>query len=345
MLSICAALQSFRLPSAIQAFLHRFAVISLVIILPPLAAVVAQQNTDDTIRVNTDLLLFPVRVRDKHGMAPSGLREKDLVLKDEDHATTALYFSPGADRVALLFALDQSGSLREVISQQRDAALGLLERFGPSSSVAVLTFAETTSLTTPFNRDIDTARSAFHFVASANSHTAIFDAAANAVKAFDQLPPARIERHIVILISDGLDNASHVKAGSVIAAAVAKNVSFYVIHLPLLEPRDGHLAVRRASSGFRDLAEKTGGKYFIVGNSKNLLGTQATDLTPIFRAIEEDLKSQYLLGFYIADSVRDGRKRVFSLGLLPEGLEYAVGRFGYSRVHKFSVNPRAALQK
>jgi hypothetical protein len=101
--------------------------------------VLAQQTVDEdeVIRVNTDLLLFPVRVRDKKGQAVPGLTEQDLLLKDQDQVTTGLYFSPGADRVALMFALDQSGSLRQVISQQREAALALFSKFGERSSVAI----------------------------------------------------------------------------------------------------------------------------------------------------------------------------------------------------------------
>ena len=69
------------------------------------------QDEDEVVRVNTDLLLFPVRIRDKKGQAVTGLSDQDLLLKDQDQATTGIYFSPGADRVALMFALDQSGSL------------------------------------------------------------------------------------------------------------------------------------------------------------------------------------------------------------------------------------------
>ena len=53
------------------------------------------------------------------------LTERDLTINDDDHATAGLYLYPGADRVALVFALDESGSLREIVSQQREAALGL----------------------------------------------------------------------------------------------------------------------------------------------------------------------------------------------------------------------------
>jgi len=119
-----------------------------------------------------------------------------------------------------------------------------------------------------------------------------------------------------------------------------KQISFYVIHLPLFAPRDGRLAVRPPSKGFRDLAEKTGGKYFLVGNASSALSLSenrsSNDLAPIFLAIEEDLRSQYLLGFYAGEASRDGRNHRFRVSL-PAGVEYQVGDYGYSRVHEFSV--------
>src|SRR6185503_4934458 len=166
----------------------------LTILLPLLACffpaanpitVLAQQTDDDVIRVNTDLLLFPVRIRDKKGLAVAGLTDQDMSLKDPDQVTTGLYFSPGADRVALMFALDQSGSLRQIISQQREAALALFSRFGERSSVAILRFSSTATLVAPFTKDLDAARAAFRFAAAPNQQTAIFDAAATALTAFD----------------------------------------------------------------------------------------------------------------------------------------------------------------
>jgi Ca-activated chloride channel family protein len=296
-----------------------------------------ENDTEDTIRTNTDLLLFVARVRDKRGRAVPGLTEKHLSLEDKDRVISGLYFLSGVDRVALLFALDLSGSIRDVISQQRDAALSLFGRFGNRSSVAVLHFAETASLVMPFNNDATATGEAFIFQPQTNRLTAIFDAAAKGVSAFDSLPRVRSERRIVILISDGLDNASTIKPKTVIEEANEKHVSFYVIHLPLFEPGEHGLVVRRPSSGFKDLAKETGGKYFLVTGPDPLAGGP-TDLKPIFHAIEEDLRSQYLLGFYIAESSRDGRKHALSLSLIPDGIEYSVGSRGYSRRQKFAIN-------
>jgi VWFA-related protein len=298
---------------------------------------------DEVLRVNTDLLLFPIRIRDKRGQAVTSLTERDLTLKDKDRVTAGLYFSQGIDRVALVFALDQSGSTREIISLQRDAAVALFTRFNERSKIAVIRFAGKPALVAPFGRDAAVAREAFNFSSAANQHTAIFDAAATALNAFEELPPVRSERRIVILISDGLDNASATKPSTVIEAASRKRVSFYVIHLPLFEPRDGRLSVRPASKGFKELAEKTNGKYFLVGGSP-LSSNKTIDLQPTFQAIEDDLRNQYLLGFYLGESANDGRKHRFSLSL-PTGFEYQVGPLGYSRTQEFFVNrPRQALK-
>jgi Ca-activated chloride channel homolog len=331
-------------------FLLRFATILLLVcfsVAVHSTTALAQQTADDedVIRVNTDLLLFPVRIRDKKGLAVAGLTDQDLSLKDPDQVTTGLYFSPGADRVALMFALDQSGSLRQIIEQQREAALALFSRFGERSSVAILRFSDRATLVAPFTKDLDAARAAFRFNAAPNTQTAIFDAAAKALTAYDDLPPVRSERRIIVLISDGLDTRSRTSAEYVINAARERRVSFYVIHLPLFEPIDGRLEVRRPSKGFKDLAEKTGGKYFLVGDAKSALMPRENDLTPIFQAIEEDLKSQYLLGFYISESSRDNRKHVFSVSMKPQGVEYSVAGKGYSRTQNFMINLAPGAKK
>ena len=300
----------------------------------------AQESDDvDVLRVSTDLVVFPVRVTDKKRNRVVNLTEADLILKDEDQVATAPYLAFGAERVAMIFALDESGSLRGIISEQRDTAIALFDKFEQTSRIAVLRFAERPKLIVSFGQSAADARAAFNFYAGPNRRTAIFDAAQAAVETFTGLPDDPAERRIVVLLSDGLDTASSIKATTVINAAREKGISFYVIHVPLFEPRDGRLAVRSPSKGFRELAEKSGGRYFIVGDSKAPLASDRNkDLSPIFLAIAEDLKSQYLLGFYVGEAARDGRKHRVSITLKPPGLSYSVRESGFSRTHHFSVN-------
>jgi Ca-activated chloride channel family protein len=279
------------------------------------------QSTDDVVRVRTDLIIVPAFVTGKHGRRISGLTQSDFTVRDNRQTVTLSYFAAGTEHVALAFALDTSGSIREVISQQREAALSLFSRFGHGSRVAVLHFGEKAVLTVPFTSDASVAQSAFSLHASLNRHTAIFDAAAAAIHAFKIDGSNLAERRILILISDGLDTASVVRAADVINEARAGGVSIYVIHLPLFEPRDGQLVPRSASNGFRELAEKTGGHYFMAGDARSALNPQAApDLAPVFQAIEEDLQGQYVLGFYPDDAARQTSLHRIEINLTPRNL-------------------------
>ena len=61
---------------------------------------------------------------------------------------------------------------------------------------AVLTFDQSAKLTLPFTTDAAQARAAFKLDAQPNQHTAIFDAALAAARAFDARPSDARERHI-----------------------------------------------------------------------------------------------------------------------------------------------------
>src|SRR5215813_5221050 len=97
-------------------------------------------------------------------------------------------------------------------------------------------------------------------------------------------------------------------------------------------------AFRFMSFTFRFLRRAMGGWRFVprpkVSTDSPLAPRGKIDLAPIFRAIEDDLRSQYLIGFYVAEKAHDGKLHKLSLGL-PDGLEYQIGDRGYENTHKF----------
>ena len=301
--------------------------------------VVAQKTEDDdVVRVTTDLSVYPIRVRKRDNHSPVSVTAASFQLRDTDGITSSFYFSSGAERVAFVFALDESGSLSQILSQQRDAALGLFNRFGKDSTVAVVRFSRQAEVVVPFGNDSAAVRDAFDFRARRNTPTAIFDAAASAVRLFENTTRDPAERRIIILISDGLDTASRARPSDIINEARERNISFYTIQIPLFEPRNGHLAVRPAAKGFKDLAEKTGGKYFLTADASTALLPNANqDLSSVFKSIEDDLKSQYIVGFYVGAKARDGVEHKVSIVLKDPTAEYSLAQFGFSRTHHFSI--------
>jgi len=87
--------------------LKSFVCVSILFSAPAFSrCVTAQTNPpvddDEVLRVNTDLILFPARIRDQRGERPNGLTEHDLFVKDPDGVTTKLYLAAGVDRVAMV---------------------------------------------------------------------------------------------------------------------------------------------------------------------------------------------------------------------------------------------------
>jgi Ca-activated chloride channel family protein len=266
---------------------------------PALAQDETPEQSDEVVRVNTDLVTVPFFVTDSRGRRVAGLARGDFEVTDNGARVEPAYFAAGAEHVSLLFLLDASGSTRDIITAQRETALALFSHFGAGSRVAVMQFREHAELKQPFTRDLRRARAAFQIDSLAESRTAIFDAALAAARAFATPQQQTEERRIVVLISDGLDNASTERFERAIEEARASGVTFYCIHLPLYAPRDGRLVARRASKGFRELAERTGGQFFVVGDARAALDPHAEhDLRPVFQAIAEDLRGQYVVGYH-----------------------------------------------
>jgi VWFA-related protein len=271
------------------------------------------QEAEEIVRVRTDLATVTVYAADRRGRRVAGLKQTDFLLYDGDKPLAIEHFATGTERVALCFLLDASGSVRDIMQHEREAALALFARFGRGSRLAVMRFGANLQTLAPFTDDVNLLRRAVLAPPASTGRTALFDGATAALKAFAaNARPA--ERRIAILISDGLDNASRSRARDVAVEANKLGVSFYVLHWPLYEPRDGRLQPRAPSKGFKELAEQTGGRYFRLGSAQDALNPRAEyDLRPVFQALADDLAAQYILGHY----PRDGRRPAFKVELIP----------------------------
>lgn len=322
--SLVALKRSVLLSSALRAAPHNRGLKLLLVIVSLISGsgkqAIAQDNPvnpEDVVRVRTNLVAVPAVVTDSRGRRVFGLKREEFSLSDNGRSAPLDYLSTGTDRVALLFLLDASGSAREYLSKQREAALSLFSKFGTGSRIAVLRFSDRAQVTIPFTANIGNARSGFEFPVVAGRQTAIFDSALTALRLFEARESDPTERRIVILTSDGLDTASATRPTEVIDRARADGISFYVIHFPIFTPAEGHLTARSPAKGFRELAQRTGGRFFTAGNAKSALNPRAEyNLAQVFRSIEEDLASQYVLGFYPDQISRGSSQHRLEVGLV-----------------------------
>jgi Ca-activated chloride channel homolog len=275
---------------------------------------------DDVVTVRTDLVLVPTRVSDRSGKPVANLRREDFDLRVDGEPVKPDFFSTGSPSVNLLFLLDQSGSVRDTIARQTDAARQLFMRFGPNSSVAVVRFDEQPHLISGFSGSDSAVPAGFVFPAERDRRTAIFDSVAESIRFFDAAQRRPEARKLVILISDGLDTVSRLRADDVIRRAQNSGVTIYALQIASFVPDGDTLRPRSPAKGFKDLGEKTGGAYFLFGDRRTALDpSKPVDLSKVFDAIEKDLSSQYLLGFYPPDNLRDNRDHRIDVNVVNVG--------------------------
>jgi Ca-activated chloride channel family protein len=275
-------------------------------------------------------------VLDKKKNFITGLRREDFAIFEDGKPQEIAFFSTELDELiarplAVMFLLDASGSAAQTIRQQRAATQTFLGQLSDRQAVAVTRFSQTPELLIDFTTDKQKITQAFSDHDAVGGDTAIFDALDFAVDRLGALAGEdATRRKVVILISDGLDNASRKDYKDVAAKAEAAGVSFYIVHLPLFSPGpSGHLEPRPTTPGFTAVADLTGGQLFVAGDVQSALSvSQTTDLTPIFRKIINELRSQYYIGYY-PPNPKDGKYHRLSVRVQQRDARPRVLRRGY----------------
>ena len=104
-------------------------------------------------------------------------------------------------------------------------------------------------------------------------------------------------RRAIVLLSDGDDTSSTIKRQDVIDFAVKSDVVIYSIGIRDAGFPDGKLD----SGALKKVSDRTGGRVFFP--------TQASDLQAAFSQIDQELRSQYLVGYSPTNKNHDGSYR------------------------------------
>jgi Ca-activated chloride channel homolog len=255
-------------------------------------------------RVNEVNVLFIAT--DKHGKFVRDLNQTDFKILDDHKPPQAILNVRRETDLPLHLGLlvDVSGSVDSRFDFEQTAATSFLEHTVRSGfdKAFVLGFNSHSQLAQDFTDNAAALSKGIHSLHNGGG-TALYDAVYRACK--DKLLKDRPERPVrkaIIIVSDGEDNQSEVTRAQAIEMAQRAEVIIYAIST------DDSGLVMRGDRTLEQLAEATGGRAFFPFKMK--------DITHSFAAIEDELRSQYVVSYRPADFDADGRYRSIEISSL-----------------------------
>jgi len=289
-----------------------------------LNAASATENTDEPqnamitlhARVNEVNVLFIAT--DKHGKFVRNLNENDFsILDDHKPPQAILNFTRETDLpLHLGLLVDVSGSVDSRFGFEQEAATTFMQhtlRAG-FDKMFVMGFNTHQQVAQDFTDNVSLL-SASVLRLHDGGGTALYDAIYRACKdKFLKDHPDRPVRKAIIVVSDGEDNQSEISRAQAIEMAQRADVIIYAIST------DDSGLVLRGDKVLEQLADATGGRAFFPFKMK--------DITHSYAAIEDELRSQYVVSYKPADFDADGRYRSIQISSLKKDLQVRA-RKGY----------------
>jgi len=284
----------------------------------------ATENSDDPqsamitlhARVNEVNVLFIAT--DKHGKFVRDLNQADFsILDDHKPPQAILNFRRETDlplHMGLL--VDVSGSVDGRFDFEQNAATSFLQhtlRVGFDKAF-VVGFNSHSQMAQDFTDNVQLLSVGVHKLHDGGG-TALYDAVYHACKdKFLKDRPDHPLRKAIVIVSDGEDNQSEISKAQAIEMAQRSEVIIYAIST------DDSGLVMRGDKVLEQLAEATGGRAFFPFKMK--------DITHSFAAIEDELRSQYVVSYKPANFDADGRYRSIEISSLKKDLQVRA-RKGY----------------
>jgi Ca-activated chloride channel family protein len=266
-------------------------------------------TTEDLVFVNApdyleemdvDFVELYTSVTDRQGRPVEGLTAKDFKVLEDGVPQTIARFERVTDLpIHAAVALDVSASMEDSLNQARSAALQFLEQsIRPKDRAAVITFNDRPFLAVKFTKDVNALAGGLAGL-KAERGTALYDTIVFTLFYFNGVKGQRA----ILLLSDGKDEGSRFGWEEALDYARRAGVAIYPIGLgPQVE-----------KPKLKKLAEETGGRAFFLDD--------ASGLTPVYAAIEEELRSKVLIAYQSTNTSGTDTFRTVELKVARPGAE------------------------
>ncbi len=244
---------------------------------------------DVTFKMDVKLVNVFVNVTDQNGAIVGGLSRDDFALFEDGRPQKISLFERQSEvPLNITLAIDTSDSVYKDRALEHDAgkrfALALLR---PQDQMSVIEFATFVTERTSFTNNLKQIDHGLDSLRGGDS-TALYDAIYLASQRLGQ----KQGRKILVLVSDGGDTAKSTTYPQALEQALRNEVMIYsIIDVPIEASAGRDIGGEHA---LITLAEQTGGKSFYADQG---------GLDQAFKKVSDDLRTQYLLGYYPQNQV------------------------------------------
>jgi Ca-activated chloride channel family protein len=247
------------------------------------AAGAVAQDKPDFAASPAELVVLSVVVKDHQGRDVADLPRDRFVIYDNGRPQPIALFGNADAPVSAGVVIDRSGSMRPKLGEVVVAALEFARTSNPDDELFALAFnehvLESSAVASLGSADMATLGSQLRTL-TAHGETALYD---GLLAGLDRLRQASHSRKVLVLVSDGADNASQSSLADVLDRARRENVSIYTIGLFDRDSHDRNPRVLQA------IAEATGGVRFLPESPAALLG--------VCQHIAREIRGSYTLAF------------------------------------------------
>lgn len=270
-----------------------------------------------TIKVRTRLVNVALNVVDGHGAPVGGFEKKDFQLfEDGKPQPIAVFEREAASPLSIVLAIDSSETVLTSDRLERQAAKNFIHAIlREQDELDLMDFADTVREIVPFTNQAKRVEQGLGKLQH-GEETALYNAVYLASQRLGSTSPASNRRRVLVVISDGGDS---IHGGEQYEQAIeeaqrAGAIIYSIIVVPIAADAGRNTGGEHA---LIQMSEDTGGKYYYVEDP--------SDLEPAFRHVSDDLRTQYLLGYYSPEQGGDTAFRRIKVRLAD-----GAGREGFS---------------
>ena len=276
-----------------------------------------QQAQMPTLTLAARLVTLAVNAVDATGSPVGGLEKRDFRLFEDGKEQKIEFFDKeSATPLSIVLAIDGSEStLRNENLEKKAAKQFVNTLLRPQDELDLMEFADVVREIVSFTPDKEKIASGLGELRHGDA-TALYDAIYLGSQRLGETSTANGRRRVLVLITDGGDTAHGTGYQQALEQAQRAGVMIYsLIVIPIYADAGRNTGGEHA---LMQLSDDTGGKYYYIEDAK--------DLGPAFKKVSDDLRTQYVLGYYAPAPTVQSRKDGFRV--LRWSWRMGMGRWG-----------------